>query len=65
MPVLFKSNYLECVIEKVESFVKSLRWKAVYFYKEEVHHESEIQNFFGFKSPAAPLQKEHFNSFEN
>lgn len=51
--------------EKVESFDKSLRWKAFYFYKEKVHHESEVHNFFGFKSPAAPLQKEHFNSFEN
>ena len=53
------------MIEKVESFVKRLRWKAFYFCKEKENSENKPQNLFGFKSPATPPQKEHLNSFEN
>ena len=31
IPIPSKSNYLKCMIEKVESFVKRLRWEAFYF----------------------------------
>ena len=35
IPIPSKTNYLKCMIEKVESFVKRLRWKAFYFCKEK------------------------------
>ena len=53
------------MIEKVESFVKILKWKAFYFCKEKENPENKPQNLFGFKSPATPTQNKHLNSFEN
>ena len=53
------------MIEKVESFVKRLRWKAFYFCQEKENPEKKPQNLFGFKSPATPPQNELLNSFEN
>ena len=53
------------MIEKVESFVKRLRWKAFYFGKEKEDPENQPQNLSGFKSPETPPQNEHLNPFEN
>ena len=65
IPIPSKPNYLKCMIEKVESFVKRLRWKAFYFCKEKEKPENKPQNLFGFKSPTTPPQNGHLNSFEN
>ena len=52
IPISSKSNYMKCMIEKVERFVKRLRWNAFYFCEVKEHPESKPQNLFGFKSPA-------------
>ena len=65
IPIPSKSNYLKYMIEKVESFVKRLRWKAFCFGKEKEDPENEPHNLFGFKSPETPPQNEHLNIFEN
>ena len=65
IPIPSKSNYLKCMIEKVESFVKRLRWKAFYFCKEKGTLIKKTAKFLCLEVPATPPQIEHLNSFEN
>ena len=66
IPIPTKSNYLKCLIEKTENFIRRLRWKAYHFCKDNSQPVNESANgYFGFKTSTAPLPKEHFNAFEN
>ena len=50
-------------MEKIESVVKQMRWRAHFFLQEK--HESDIrQEDFGFKSQNTPPQCEHMEAFE-
>ena len=62
--LLSKSNYLKCMIEKADIFVKRLTLKAFYFCKEKHSLKNESHKLFGFKSPALPPQNELLHSFE-
>ena len=48
-------------MEKVESFITSLRWKAHFFDKKEY----SFNNKFGFKSNFTPPQHELLSPFES
>ena len=48
-------------MEKVESFITSLRWKANFFDKKEY----SFNNKFGFKSNFTPPQHELLSPFES
>ena len=57
------------MIEKVEAFIKRIRWKAYFF---ELNNNGSSQNDpysrssnFGFKSQTTPPQNNHLNAFEN
>ena len=52
------------MIEKVENFIKRIRWKA-YFYDNEDQRDNNSNSNFGFKSDKTPPQSEHLNAFED
>ena len=51
------------MVEKVESFVRRLRWKAYHFCKENRTND-QCKNF-GLKTVVTPPQNEDLNAFEN
>ena len=51
--------------EKVESFVRRLRWKAYHFWKENRENNSDQCENFGFKAVVTPPQNKDLNAFEN
>ena len=53
------------MVEKVESFVRRLRWKAYHFCKENRENNSGQCKNFGFKTVVTPPQNEDLNAFEN
>ena len=53
------------MVEKVESFVRRLRWKAYQFCKENRENNSDQCKNFGFKTVVTPPQNEDLNAFEN
>ena len=57
-----KQQYSKNMKEKVESFIKRLRWKAHFFDKNE--HSVNNMNF-GFKSNFTPLQHELLSPFKS
>ena len=65
IPVPSKSRYLKCMVEKVENFIRRLRWKAHHFYKDNGPNDSRQFDNFGFKTSATPPQNEYLNAFEN
>ena len=57
-----KQRYLKSMMEKVESFITILRWKAHFSDKKE--HSVNNTNF-GFKSNLIPPQHELLSPFES
>ena len=53
IPIPSRDNYLRNFIEKVESVLKRMRWKAHFFLKGEKTHENT--NHFGLSSNKTPL----------
>ena len=53
------------MVEKVESFVRRLRWKAYPFCKENRKNNSNQCKNFGFKTVVTPPQNEDLTAFEN
>ena len=63
IPIPSNESYLIKLIEKIESVVKRMRWRAHFFLQEK--HESDIRREdFGFKSKITPPQCEHMEAFE-
>ena len=53
------------MVEKVESFIRRLRWKVHHFCKDNGQNDSRQSDNFGFKTSATPQQNEYLNAFEN
>ena len=62
LPIPPKQRYLKSMMEKFESFIKRLRWKAYFFDKNE--HLVNNTNF-GLKSRFTPPQHELLSPFES
>ena len=63
IPIPSNESYLMKLIEKIESVVKRMRWRAHFFLQE--NRESDIRREdFGFKSKITPPQCEHMEAFE-
>ena len=62
VPIPPKQRYLKSMMQKVESFITRLRWKAHFFDKNK-HSVNNIN--FGFKSNFTPLQHELLSPFES
>ena len=65
IPLPSEKTYLKCLMEKVESFLKRLRWKAHFFEKSAENDNEGTDSNFGFKSNKTPPQNEHLNAFED
>ena len=52
IPIPSRDNYLSNLIEKVESILKRMRWKAHFFLKGEKNQENT--NHFGLSSNKTP-----------
>ena len=75
IPSPSKSAYLKTLIDKVEHFIKRLRWKAFFFDRDtnnsdesandsDSSSEEEQTNTYGFKTPKTPPKKLHLKAFE-
>ena len=53
------------MVEKVESFIRRLRWKAYHFCKDHTQIDDVPVKTFGFKTLKTPPQNEYLNPFEN
>ena len=62
--ILTKQNYLKSMIDKVESFITRLRWKAYFFQKPDQCNSNNSTNF-GFKPNVISQKNEKFTPFEN
>ena len=64
IPIPSKSKYSKSMAEKVESFIRSLRWKAYHFRKENRENDRDHCEKFGFKTVAIAPQNKGLNAFE-
>ena len=75
IPIPSRNTYIKKLIEKTESVIKRIRWKAFFFEqnkdKNKTNRDSDnddsnsaIDNNFGFKSRKCPPQNEELNNFE-
>ncbi len=64
IPIPSTKEYLKCMVEKIENFIRRIRWKAYFFDKEQSDNEDTGTNY-GFKSTKVPPQNQSLNAFEN
>ena len=65
IPIPSKRNYLKSLMEKVESLIKRMRWKA-YFFDKDSNDSDDNQNLnFGFKSNVSSPANALLTEFEN
>ena len=66
VPTPSKQQYTKTLIDKVENFLKRLRWKAYFFDKPKDDEQNNQNNSsFGFKSSKTPPQHELLVGFES
>ena len=53
------------MVEKVECFIRKLRWKAYHFCKENGQDVNRRFTDFGFTTPATLPQNKYLDAFEN
>ena len=64
IPIPSNQQYLKCLLKKVNSFVRRLRWKA-FFFDNQNEHEPNSNNRFGFESVKNPPLCKDLSNFEN
>ena len=65
IPIPPRNSYLKSLIEKVESAIKRMRWKAFFFDRNEQDNNDATNNDnFGFKSRKCPPQNSDLDKFE-
>ena len=70
IPIAPSNNYKYKLIEKVESVIKRMRWRACFFLRkqkaeEENDNQQKNTNKYGFKSRKCPPQIEEMKAFEH
>ena len=63
IPIPSKTTYMKSFINKLENFIRRLRWRAHFFDTEE--NSRPASDTFGFKTELAPPQHQALNAFEN
>ena len=71
IPIPPKNSYLKCLIGKVESVIKRMRWKAHFYGKNSDERnlptseiDTDADGKYGFKSRKCPPQHEDLDRFE-
>ena len=62
VPIASKASYMKKLLEKTESMIRRMRWKALFFEKPEL--KGQDFETYGFKSTKAPPQMQLLNAFE-
>ena len=68
IPIPSERSYLKCLTDKVENFIRRIRWKAFWYEKkqnDEVNDDTTNTSTYGFKSPKTPPMNIHLKLFEN
>ena len=67
IPIPSQKTYLKCLTDKVENFIRRLRWKAYWFSKKNKKEDDddEIIQKFGFKTTKTPPTNIHLKAFED
>ena len=66
IPIPTKKYYLKCLVEKVESLIKRMRWKCLFYERKLNKMNNEIQDeTYGFKSKKTPPQNDLLKPFED
>ena len=62
IPIASERNYKMKLIEKIEAFIKRMRWKAIFFESDD---EEEVKNEnYGLKTDNTPQQVPELIDFE-
>ena len=69
IPTPSRREYVRTLLEKVESVIKRMRWKAFFFLRGDTdssdsEHEG-VHEYYGFKSKRTPPQIQEMINFEN
>ena len=64
IPIPPRNTYIKKLIEKVESVIKRMRWKA-YFFDNDIGNSENNNNKYGFKSRNCPPQNKDMEKFED
>ena len=67
IPIPSKKEYLKRLIEKIESLIRRMRWKAYFFENpgENASSDESDTGKYGLKSKQAPPPNERLNQFED
>ena len=60
-----QKQYFTSFMGKLSKFINNIRWKVLFFEKEETEDETNTQNNFGFKTEKTPPQPKSLIKFEN
>ena len=63
IPIAGNCVYEKCMLGKVESVIRRMRWKAK-FYEADEAEEYDKYSSYGFKSVNTPPPTEQLNAFE-
>ena len=63
IPIPSTKHHMKCLIDKLDNFIRRLRWKAHFFDTQSDNYYNENKNF-GFKLEHYPLQHKGLNAFE-
>jgi hypothetical protein len=64
IPIPSRKAYLKVMMEKVNSLVRRMRWKAKYFENPIDEEYTDTDQHYGFKTSNAPPQNEQLKAFE-
>ena len=63
IPVPTQQSYKKVLMDKIESFIRRMRWKA--HFHENPNHQNSSKETFGFSSSSSPPQVELLKPFES
>ena len=64
IPIPSKANYLKSMMDKIENFIKRIRWKAHFFDNPMIRNSNNYTNY-GLRSNISPLQNPALTYFES
>ena len=64
IPISSKTAYKKCLVQKTESFLKRIRWKA-FFFSNNDQSMSHERCTYNFKSTKCPPQDPSLKNFEH
>ena len=63
IPIPTKKDYLKCLINKAETFMRNIRWRTFFFLNPDI--KTEDKETYGFRSTKSPPQIPEFKEFED